>query len=145
MFCLCTPQRNPIESPSLLLMATQLLCECTKGSAMLDSRFFGHVPGKPWIEHCRFIESRPANERQPSRGLLLCLDPPSGACRPERVCGCFSICHHVGRPRCFFRSHSGNRCGVQSQTFDWHCEHSQPILKAVVRRIAFSCACTYYL
>lgn len=69
------------------------------------------------------------------RGLLLCLAPQSGACSPEWVCGCSSICRDVGRPRCFFRSHSGNRAveRVQSQAFCWQYERSQPVLNAVVR------------
>ncbi|XP_036952976.1 uncharacterized protein LOC119018973 isoform X2 [Acanthopagrus latus] len=70
------------------------------------------------------------------RGLLLCLAPQSGACSPEWVCGCSSICRDVGRPRCFFRSHSGNRAveRVQSQAFFWQYERSQPVLNAVALR-----------
>lgn len=110
------------------LLLSQRVCSMDRG-------FPGHNHGKPWIQLLRFTESAAAYEHWPARGLLLCLAPQSGASNPEWVCGCASICHRVGRPRCSFRSHSGNRAveWVQSQAFRRLCKRSQPVLNAVVK------------
>lgn len=103
VFSLLPRQISNYYTFGALLMATQRLwpfCECT----VLGRGSFGSDHGKPWTQQCRFIESRRAYERWPSWGLLLWLAPQSGACRPEWVCGCFSICHDVVRPRCFSSS-----------------------------------------
>lgn len=68
-----------------LLKPTQhliILCEFTVCTAVLDRGFVGRDHGKPWIQHCRFIESRAAHEGWPASRVIVMLGPTERRLQP---------------------------------------------------------------